>query len=126
MQHVGNAEQLLTSRRCAVLQLLHSRWDILYRESFKVAQSVVKRHTQDSENELSSHFISLLVRHGLVELDDLLKIHNRVGMEEIELTLPEDLAQVSEKVSKDLLHAGSVVLLTVDKLIDVVASAEGV
>jgi hypothetical protein len=68
----------------------------------------------------------LLISHGLVELDDLLKIHNRVGMEEIELTLPEDLAKVSEKVSKDLLHAGSVVLLTVDKLIDVVASAEGV
>ena len=47
-------------------------------------------------------------------------------MEEVELALPEDLTQVLEEVREDLLHARSVVLLTVDQLIDVLGGAESV
>jgi hypothetical protein len=47
-------------------------------------------------------------------------------MEQVELALPEDLTQVLEEVDQDLLHAGGVMLLTVDQLIDVFCSAESI
>ena len=47
-------------------------------------------------------------------------------MEQVELALPEDLTQVLEEVRQDLLHAGGVVLLSVDQLIDVLGGAESV
>jgi hypothetical protein len=47
-------------------------------------------------------------------------------VEQVELTLPEDLSQVSKEVRKDLLHARSVMLLTVDQLINVLSGTEGI
>lgn len=47
-------------------------------------------------------------------------------MEQVELALPEDLTQVLEEVDQDLLHAGGMMLLTVDQLIDVLGRAESI
>ena len=45
-------------------------------------------------------------------------------MEQVELALPEDLRQVLEEVSENLLHARSVVLLSVDQLVNVFSGTE--
>lgn len=47
-------------------------------------------------------------------------------MKQVELALPEYLCQVLEEVRKNLLHAGSVMLLPVDQLIDILSCAESV
>jgi hypothetical protein len=47
-------------------------------------------------------------------------------MEQVEFTLPEYFGQVGKEVRQDLLHAGGVVLLSVDQLIDVLGGAESV
>jgi len=67
-----------------------------------------------------------LFSESLIELDDLLQVHDGIGMEEVELALPEDFTQVLEEVREDLLHARGVVLLSVDQLIDVFGGAESI
>jgi hypothetical protein len=47
-------------------------------------------------------------------------------MEKIEFTLPEDFTQILEEIREDLLHARSVVLLSVDELINVFSCAESI
>lgn len=99
---------------------------ILEWQSLKVAESVIQGHRKYGEHELGIHLGLLLISQSLVELDDLLQVHDGVGVEQVELALPEDLTQVLEEVRQDLLHAGGVVLLSVDQLIDVLGGAESV
>ena len=47
-------------------------------------------------------------------------------MKEIKVTLPEDQREIFEEVTKNLFHATSMMLLFVDKLIDVLRSSESV
>jgi hypothetical protein len=39
-----------------------------------------------------------LFSESLIELDDLLQVHDGIGMEEVEFALPEDFTQVLEEV----------------------------
>ena len=47
LEHVSNAEKLMSCGRGAVLELLHARGDVLDRESFKVAETVVQGDRED-------------------------------------------------------------------------------
>ncbi len=67
-----------------------------------------------------------MIGESLIELYDLLQVHDSIGMEKVELALPENLAQILEKVRKDLLHARSMVLLSINQLIDVFCGAESI
>ena len=126
LKHVSDIEQLVASCWIAILEVIQTRRVILEWQSLKVAQSVIEGNREDWKHKLSIHFSLLLFSESLIELDDLLQVHDGIGMEEVELALPEDFTQVLEEVWEDLLHARGVVLLSVDQLIDVFGGAESI
>ena len=75
---------------------------------------------------MSGNGRSLVIGHGLVELDDLLNVHDSIGVEEVELTLPEDLREVGEELREDLSDSGGLMLHSVNQIVNVLSSSEGV